>query len=80
MFPCPFRQMTNYDFLLEMKLSGRTKALLSVGVSTSVFFWMDVYAFHLHHPLLSQWEVALYFNVSKKTIWKAYRFMDQQIE
>ena len=40
---------------------------------------MDIYAYHLDHPNLSQFQVALQFNVHKNSVWLAYRAMSQSI-
>ena len=40
---------------------------------------MDIYAYHLEHPELSQFKVALLFNVHKNSVWLAYRAMSQSI-
>ena len=70
---------TNYEFLVDMKREGRMKALFSVGVSTNIVDWMKIYAYHLAHPTLSQFQVSMHFNISKHMVWNAYRFMNQSI-
>ena len=40
---------------------------------------MDIYAFHLAHPNLSQFQVALQMRVHKYTVWLAYRAMSQTL-
>ena len=40
---------------------------------------MDIYAFHLAHPNLSQFQVALHMGVHKYTVWLAYRAMNQPL-
>ena len=70
--------MTNYEFLLAKKSSGELKTLFALGLPVSLLQWMDIYAYHLEHPELSQFQVALHFNVSKKTIWRVYQLLNQQ--
>ncbi len=40
---------------------------------------MTIYAYHLNHPNLSQWQVSLFFDVSKSTVNRAYQFMSQPV-
>lgn len=67
--------MTKYEFLLSKKESGELKLLLEIGLPLHVTFWMDICEYHLAHPDLSQFQMALHFNTSKKTIWRAYSLL-----
>ena len=69
----------NLQLSAQKKESGELSILLQIGLPIQVLTQMDIYASHLVHPNLSQWKVALHFNVDKKTIWNAYRFMSQPI-
>ena len=69
--------MTYYNFLLEQKESGLLKKWLQIGAPSQIPGWMEIYAYHLAHPKLSQWQVALKFDVSKAKVWEVYQFMNQ---
>lgn len=71
--------MTSYEYLLAKKESGELSILLQIGLPVNILTQMEIYACHLAHPDLSQWKMALHFNVSKKTIWNAYRAMSQSV-
>ena len=72
--------MTHYEFLLAAKQSGLLQLLWKeFGFPTHYHQWMKIYAYHLEHPTLSQWQVALNFNISKHMVWETYRFMSQEI-
>ena len=70
--------MTYYQFLLEQKESGLLKKWLQIGAPSQIPTWMEIFAYHLAHSKLSQWQVAFKFDVSKKTVWTVYRFMNQE--
>ena len=64
----------------QKKESGELRILLQIGLSVNIIKQMDIYAFHLAHPNLSQFQVALHFMTDKKTVWNAYRFLNQLLE
>lgn len=72
--------MTYYDFLLAKRASGELKTLFALGLPVHLALWMEIYAYHLNHPELSQHQMALIFETSQKTIWKVYCFLNQSIE
>ena len=71
--------MTNYDFLLEEQRAGNMKALFSIGLSTCIPTWMEIYSYHLSHPKLSQFRISEHFNTSKHKVYRIYMYMNQQI-
>ena len=72
--------MKKYHYLLELQKSGELKILMNeFGLPTHFLSWMDIYAYHLAHPKLSQFQVALHFNTSKFKVYRVYLFMNQII-
>ncbi|MBR5678859.1 MAG: hypothetical protein IKX20_12140 [Paludibacteraceae bacterium] len=72
--------MNKYEHLLELQASGELKILIKEYSFPPHFLsWMDIYAYHLEHPKLSQFQVALKFNTSKHKVWRVYLFMNEQI-
>ena len=74
--------ITHHDSLhlsAQKKESGELSILLQIGLPVNILAQMDIYAYHLTHPNLSQFQMALHFNVDKKTIWNAYHFLNQLI-
>ena len=72
--------MTIYTYLLNKKESGELSLLLQVGLPTQLLMYMDIYAYHLQHPELSQFQVALDLRTHKYIVWLAYRAMNQSIK
>ena len=71
---------TVYDFLCDKKQSGELTIWFSIGLlPTHLTQWLDIYAYHCAHPELSQLKVAVKLRASRKTIWRAYRFMSQSL-
>ena len=68
--------MNKYTSLLAKKESGELSILLQLGLPLYLTFWMEICEFHINHPELSQFQVALHFNTSKKTIWRAYHLLE----
>jgi hypothetical protein len=71
-----------YDCLqlsAQKKESGELSILLQIGLPVNILKQMEIYAYHLSHPNLSQFQVALHFNTDKKTIWNSYQFLNQLI-
>ena len=68
--------MTKYEYLLSKKESGELSILFELGLPVHLVSYMEICAFHLAHPELSQFQVALHFNTCKKTIWKAYALLN----
>lgn len=64
--------MNKYEYLQEKKQNGELSILFELGLPVHLVFYMEICAYHLAYPELSQFRVALHFNTSKKTIWKAY--------
>ena len=72
--------MTKYEHLLELKHSGELKLLMTeFSLPTHFLSWMDIYQYHLDHPKLSQFQIALHFDISKAKVWEVYQFMNQSI-
>ena len=63
----------------QKKESGELSILHRLGLPVQITLQMDIYAYHLEHPDLSQWQVSLIFNVSKSTVNRAYQFMSQLV-
>ena len=72
--------MNKYQYLLELQQAGTLKILIKeFGFPTHFLNWMEIYQYHLEHPKLSQWQLSLKYDVSKKTVWMIYRFMNQEL-
>ena len=71
--------MTNYDFLLAMEKAGYMKALFSIGLSSCIPSWMEIFKYHLDHPKLSQFQIATHFDTTKFKVYRVYLFMNQTI-
>ncbi|MBO4666393.1 MAG: hypothetical protein J5612_05920 [Paludibacteraceae bacterium] len=71
--------MTNYDYLIAKKENGELTILLQLGLPLHILRWLDVYAYHLENPDVSQFKVSIEFNISKKWVYKCYHFMSQPI-
>ena len=69
--------MTKYQYLLAKKESGELSILLELGLPVQLLTYMEICAYHLAHPELSQWKVSLDFRVSKFYIWKAYQLLNE---
>ena len=67
--------MTKYSYLLKKKKPEKLSILLELGLPAYLIFWMEICEFHINYPELSQFQVALQFNTSKKTIWRAYHLL-----
>ena len=76
-FRCTY--MNKYQYLLSKKESGELSILLQIGLSVNILQQMEIYAFHLNHPNLSQLQVAIEMRTSKITVWRAYLSMSQLI-
>ena len=72
----------HYDSLqlsAQKKESGELSILLKIGLPVNLISWMEIYEYHVKHPKLSQFQVALHFNTSKFKVYRAYLFMNQVI-
>ena len=69
--------VNKYQYLLAKKESGELSILLQLGLPLYLTFWMEICEFHINHPEFSQFQVALHFNTSKKTVWRAYHLLDE---
>ena len=73
--------MTKYEYLLELQASGELKMLIrEFSFPPHFLSWMEIFRFHLEHPTLSQFQVALHFNTSKFKVYRVYLFMNQVID
>ena len=73
-------KMNKYQYLLELKQSGKLKILIKeFGMPTHYPAWMEIYVYHLDHPKLSQFQIALHFEISKAKVWEVYHFMNQTL-
>ena len=61
----------------QKKETGELSILFELGLPLHLMFWMEICEYHLTHPGQSQWQVAVHFNTSKKTIWRAYRLLNE---
>ena len=68
---------TIYEFLLEKQASGEMKILFALGLPAYYLFFLEIYTYHLSHPNASQWDMALMFNTSKKTVYRALHTLSQ---
>lgn len=71
---------TFYEFLCEEQSAGRLQTYFKAGVMSGMKRKMEIFAFHLANPAKSQWQVAVFFNFSKKEIWRIYQLMNQVID
>ena len=72
--------MTKYEFLLKLQASGELRTLVNNGfISLKYLTWMEIYQYHLDHQKLSQFQVALFFRVSKHLVNDAYQFMNEPL-
>ena len=67
--------MNHYEFLLAQKASGELSILFQLGLPVHLSGWMEIYAFHLAHPEMSNVEISYHFAVTKSTIQRAVAFM-----
>jgi hypothetical protein len=61
----------------QKKETGELSILFELGLPVHLVSYMEICAFHLAHPTLSQWKVALEFQVSKFYVWKAYQLLNE---
>lgn len=67
---------TMYEYLLEKQATGELEILFSLGLNRAkINQMMKIYAYHLAHPQASQWGVCIELDVSKKTVWNAYKMI-----
>ena len=79
-FPKAKHMMNKYQYLLELQQSGTLKTLLKeFSFPTHFISWMEIYKYHLEHPKLSHFQIALHFNTSKAKVWEVYHFMNQPL-
>lgn len=71
--------MTHYDYLKKFEQEGMMKVLFSLGLDPSRTRWLELYEYHLTHPEVAQWKVALQFNFSRGTVQKIYEYMQTDI-
>ena len=69
----------NLQLSAQKKQSGELSILLQVGLPTQLLMYMDIYAYHLQHPELSQWKISLIFDCGKSTIQRALVLMNQPL-
>ena len=50
--------------------------LFELGLPVHLVSYIEICAYHLAHPELSQWQVALHFNTHKYTVWRAYKLLN----
>lgn len=72
--------MTYYNYLLSKQKNGELSILLQLGLPLHILTWMEVYTYHLANPGVSQFRVALEFDISKKWVYQCYLFMNQSIK
>ena len=73
--------MTKYQILLAVKQSGIMKPLSQeFMLPTQWESWMEIYAYMLDHPEMSQDDVAYDFHISQHKVSCAYTFMNQKID
>ena len=73
--------MNKYQYLLEMQQSSQLQLLIKeFSFPTHYLSWMEIYRYHLDHPKLSQFQIALHFGISKHMVWEVYHFMNQSIK
>ena len=78
-FPPPVYFMTKYEYLLSKKESGELSILFELGLPVHLVSYMEICAYHLAHPALSQLELSNNLNVGHSTIQRALAFMQQEL-
>ena len=68
--------MNKYQYLLSKKESGELSILFELGLPVHLVFYMEICAYHLAHPDLSQWQVSVHLNTCKKSVWRAYHLLE----
>ncbi|MBQ0153365.1 MAG: hypothetical protein KBS70_01105 [Bacteroidales bacterium] len=71
---------TIYEYLLSKQASGEIKVLFALGVPCCYRFYLEIYSYHLSHLQLSQFELAIALNTSKRTVFRALHTLSQTIE
>ena len=61
----------------QKKESGELSILFELGLPVHLVSYMEICTYHLAQPDLSQWQVALHFNTSKRKVWNAYKLLQQ---
>ena len=76
-FPPPVYFMNNYQFLVSEREQGRFDEYMRRGlISSNLFTWMEVYAYHLLHPKASTWFVANTLGIGQTHVRRIYDFME----
>ena len=60
----------------QKKETGELSILFELGLPVHLVSYMEICAYHLAHPELSQWQVSLHFGTSKRKIWNAYHLLE----
>ena len=76
-------KIIHYDSLslsAQKKETGELSILLNyLELSPKFLQWMEICEYHLLHPDLSQHQLASHFQVSQKSVWRAYSLLNQHI-
>ena len=59
----------------QKKESGELRILLKIGLPTQLLFHMEICAYHIENPKLSQFNVAIRKETSKRTVQRAYELL-----
>ena len=78
-FPPPVYYMTKYEYLLSKKENGELSMLFELGLPVHLVSYMEICAYHLAHPKMSNVEISYRFAVTKSTIQRAIAFMGSPI-
>lgn len=70
-------KQTFYEYLLSKQESGEIKTLFALGLSSYYALFLDIYTYHISHPKASQFDMALEFDTSKKTVYRALHMLSQ---
>lgn len=70
--------MNNYEYLLHFREQGMMPVLFSLGVDPSRLGWMEIYAYHIAHPEMSQFDISCHFGISRTMLQRIYRYMESE--
>jgi hypothetical protein len=69
--------MNNYEFLVSEREHGKFNEYMHRGlISSNLFLWLEVYAYHLVHSSASTWYTANKFGISQKHVRNIYAYLE----
>ena len=78
--PKEHKCMTRYEFLLNQQEAGVLDTWFTDFDATARYeLWLQIYAYHLANPDVSQLQMEIIFKVGHSTIQRAITFMDKPL-